>query len=106
MRFSGVAVTSAALLLAGGIPASAASAAPGAGRAGYQVASLASLGGTASSGQSINDRGWVTGFSSLPGNNVMRATLWRNGKITSLGALGGPNSAVLWPVKNDAGIIT
>jgi probable HAF family extracellular repeat protein len=72
----------------------------------YRVADLKSLGGTSSAGSSINDRGWITGYSSLAGNNSIHAALWRNGKVTDLGTLGGPNSAVLWPVKNDGGIIT
>jgi probable HAF family extracellular repeat protein len=72
----------------------------------YRVADLPSLGGTNSSGNSINDRGWITGYSSLSGNNALHATLWRNGALTDLGTLGGPNSAVLWPVKDDGGIIT
>lgn len=74
----------------------------------YHVTNLASLGGTSSVGNSINDRGWVAGRSNLPGNLLRHATLWRNGALTDLGSLGGPgrNSAVLWPVKNLFGVVS
>jgi probable HAF family extracellular repeat protein len=72
----------------------------------YRVTNLPPLGGTSSVGFSINDRGWVAGRSNLEGNQSRHATLWRNGVLTDLGTLGGPNSAVLWPVKNLRGIVT
>jgi probable HAF family extracellular repeat protein len=71
----------------------------------YQVSNLASLGGTNSGGNSINDQTWVAGFSRLLGNQTRHATLWRNGALTDLGTLGGPNSSVTWNVKNTEGII-
>jgi len=77
----------------------------GAGQASYQVINLPSLGGSSSVGNSINNRGWVAGRSNLPGDSTRHATLWKSGAINDLGTLGGPNSAVLWPVKNDRGII-
>src|SRR5213082_2082372 len=70
----------------------------------YNVSDLASLGGTSSGGNSINDQSWVAGYSRLPDRN-RHATLWRNGSLTDLGTLGGPNSSVTWNVKNTAGII-
>src|SRR5437773_2946224 len=70
----------------------------------YQVSNLASLGGTSSGGNSINDQSWVSGYSRLPDRN-RHATLWRNRLLTDLGTLGGPNSSVTWNVKNTAGII-
>jgi probable HAF family extracellular repeat protein len=120
VKLFGTAWISAALLLTAAIPGTGSAvplfpgtgsaALPGAGSAagqvGYHVASLPSLGGTSSAGNSINNRGWVAGFSSPPGNQVIRAALWRGGKISSLGTLGGRNSDVQWPVKNDSGIIT
>jgi probable HAF family extracellular repeat protein len=72
----------------------------------YHVANLASLGGTVGAGNSINNRGWLAGTSNLSGDQVQHAALWRNGSLTDLGTLGGPNSGVLWPVKNDHGIIS
>jgi probable HAF family extracellular repeat protein len=71
----------------------------------YDVVSLPSMGGTRSQGNSVNNRGWVTGFSRLPGDQSRRGALWRDGSIIDLGTLGGPNSSVAWPVKNNRGII-
>lgn len=71
----------------------------------YQVTNLPSLGGTVSRGNSINHQGWAAGYSNLPGNHTRHATLWRNGSIVDLGTLGGPNSGVIWPVKNNKGIL-
>jgi probable HAF family extracellular repeat protein len=70
----------------------------------YNVSTLASLGGTSSGGNSINNRSWAAGYSRLPDRN-RHATLWRNGALTDLDTLGGPNSSVAWNVKNTAGII-
>jgi uncharacterized membrane protein len=73
---------------------------------GYSVTVLASLGGTNSAANSINDRGWPMGTSFLSGNTVMHAALWQHGTVTDLGTLGGPNSAVEWPVENDRGYVS
>src|SRR5213082_2925597 len=70
----------------------------------YHVSTLASLGGTSSGGNSINDQSWVSGYSRMADRN-RHATLWRNSALTDLGTLGGPNSSVTWNVKNTAGII-
>src|SRR5438874_3270332 len=70
----------------------------------YHVSTLASLGGTSSGGNSINDQTWVSGYARLPDRN-RHAILWRNSALTDLGTLGGPNSSVTWNVKNTAGII-
>lgn len=70
----------------------------------YRVINLGNpLGGTVSQGTSINNRDWVAGFASLPGNAVMHAVLWLHGFPRDLGTLGGPNSAVAWPNRNDRG---
>lgn len=71
----------------------------------YRVTHLPSLGGTSSIGNSINDRGWVSGRSNLPGNQSRHAVLWRDGAALDLGTLGGPNSNVVWPVKNTRGLL-
>ena len=71
----------------------------------YRVTELPSLGGSASAGSSINNRGWTAGFSNLPGDRTRHATLWQPRSIRDLGTLGGPNSAVVWPVKNNHGLV-
>jgi probable HAF family extracellular repeat protein len=71
----------------------------------YSIVELGELGGTAGSANGINDRGWITGTDNLSGNLTTVATLWVNGSTVPLGNLGGPNSAVAWPVKNNNGVI-
>ncbi|MGA9272462.1 MAG: hypothetical protein WBV67_03160 [Candidatus Cybelea sp.] len=73
---------------------------------GYTVAVLPSLGGSNSAANSINERGWPMGTSFLSGNTIMHAALWQNSSVTDLGTLGGPNSAVEWPVENDHGYVS
>jgi probable HAF family extracellular repeat protein len=74
-------------------------------QANYSVVELGELGGTAGGANGINDRGWITGADNLPGDLTSMATLWVNGSTVPLGTLGGPNSAVAWPVKNNNGVI-
>jgi probable HAF family extracellular repeat protein len=76
------------------------------GQARYTLANLATLGGTSSTGNSINNRGWASGRSNLPGNQARHATLWRGNALSDLGTLGGPNSVVVWPVKNVNGVVS
>jgi probable HAF family extracellular repeat protein len=72
----------------------------------YRVINLGNPGGgTSSQGTSNNQPGWVLGTSNLTGDAVMQAELWRDGTAKSLGTLGGPNSAVAWPNRNDHGVI-
>lgn len=71
----------------------------------YQVSNLGSLGGMFSAGISINNFGLVSGFSNLAGNQSMHAALWLNGSAFDLGTLGGANSAITWPVKNNYGVL-
>jgi uncharacterized membrane protein len=73
---------------------------------GYVVHVLESLGGTNSAANSINDRGWPMGTSFLSGDSVMHAALWKGGGVVDLKTLGGPNSAVEWPVENDRGYVS
>jgi probable HAF family extracellular repeat protein len=72
----------------------------------YQLSILDSLGGTNSFADSIDDKGWIAGESQLRRNKVYHAALWRAGRGRDLGTLGGPNSTVFYPVKNDVGEIS
>ncbi len=71
----------------------------------YTIRKLTSPLGGSARGTSINDRGWVAGFSNMPDNLSRHAVLWRNGEPTDLGTLGGANSTVVWPGLNDAGVV-
>lgn len=75
----------------------------------YTLTLLPSLGGTHSRGNSINNAGWVSGYSQLEGNQYRHATLWSAGGPTDLGTLGNPqtskNSNIVWPVKNTRGLL-
>lgn len=92
------------LLLAAGVTAPAQAGQPHR-LARYHLTVLPSLGGTESGGNSVNNRGWVAGFSNLAGDQTRHATLWRHRRAVDLGTLGGPNSSVAWPVKNNRGVI-
>lgn len=72
----------------------------------YRVIRLSGLGGASSSGNTINNRGWVMGNSDLAGDAITHATLWLHGRPNDLGTLGGPSSSIAWPVKNDEGVIS
>jgi probable HAF family extracellular repeat protein len=71
----------------------------------YRVIDLGTLGGTVSTANTINDRGWAMGASNESGDAVELATLWVHGLQIPLGTLGGPSSNIAWPVKNNFGLI-
>ncbi len=69
----------------------------------YRVFSLGTLGGTSSFGNTINNRGLALGIANLRGNSIAHATAWLYGLRFDLGTLGGPNSNVVFPNRNDHG---
>jgi|ERR1700674_3226283 probable HAF family extracellular repeat protein len=59
----------------------------------YAVLDLGTLGGTFATALGVNNKGWVTGFANLAGDQNHHAFLWVKGVKMDLGTLGGPNSA-------------
>jgi hypothetical protein len=59
-------------------------------------------GGNVAADASINNIGWIAGDAFQTGNATEHAELWVGTPI-DLGTLGGPNSAVAWPNKNNRG---
>ena len=73
----------------------------------YTVTDLGTLGGTYSfAGGMSTSSNWVEGFSTLSADTALHAALWRRGRITDLGTVGGPNSVAAWRPNNfgDAGV--
>jgi probable HAF family extracellular repeat protein len=72
----------------------------------YSVQNLGTLGGVlGSSAHSINDQGQIAGVANLTGDSEEHAASWQSGRVSDLGTLGGDNSNVDFPVKNDSGLI-
>jgi len=92
-----------AILAGGGAVTQASLAASG---PGYSVYNLPSAGGSVSSGNSIDNLGIISGDSNQPGDQTTHATVWLLGSRFELGTLGGANSDVQWPVKNNVGVIS
>jgi len=63
------------------------------------------LGGTMSAGNAINNLGLAMGTADLAGNTTEHAEVWLYGLHFDLGTLGGPNSAVIFPNRNNWGEI-
>ena len=71
----------------------------------YRVFNLPSLSTAGpSEGNSINNLGLASGTSTVA-SGMTHATAWFLGRVYDLNTLGGANSAVLWSVKNDLGLI-
>jgi probable HAF family extracellular repeat protein len=68
----------------------------------YVVYDTGTLGGTFAFGSSVNNLGWVAG-ASTNASGALHAALSLPGAVLDLGTLGGTNSAVEWPVKNNHG---
>src|SRR5579872_4027988 len=73
----------------------------------YKIVNLGNPnGGSIAQGSSVNERGWIAGFAYTAGNAAAHAELWRRDRPPlDLGTLGGPNSAVAWPNRNDNGVV-
>lgn len=104
-RLIAVSTLALALLLVGNAQTAGVTTAGRASSGTYEVTNLAGLGGTSSAGYGIDNRGWIAGTSDLAGDQTQHAALWMDGSLTDLETLGGPNSAVLWPVKDERGIV-
>jgi probable HAF family extracellular repeat protein len=72
----------------------------------YSVTNLPSLGGTNTEGNSINEFGLIAGYSNTSADQSTHAVAWLDGTRIDLKTLGGVNSNVAWPVKNDFGVIS
>jgi probable HAF family extracellular repeat protein len=70
----------------------------------YAVTDLGTLGGTVISPFTLNDRGWAVGASTVTGDRSGHGFLWRDGAMTDLGSLGGPNSFA-GDVRDNRGLI-
>jgi probable HAF family extracellular repeat protein len=72
----------------------------------YKLITLGTLGGSiANPYGGINNRNWLTGDSSLPGDLTEHGFLWRHGTMIDLGTLGGQNSSVGNTTTNVIGLI-
>jgi probable HAF family extracellular repeat protein len=72
----------------------------------YNVVRLGALGGNFSNANAVNNRSWVVGPASLPGNSAVHGALWNAGNKTDLRTLGGPNSTVSGFDHNTRGVIS
>jgi probable HAF family extracellular repeat protein len=74
----------------------------------YEIQYLLGLGGDHSRGNSINNDGWIAGYSHLDAS-YRHAALWLGETPVDLGVLGSKNkpknSNVVWPVKNTRGML-
>jgi probable HAF family extracellular repeat protein len=70
----------------------------------YVVYDAGTLGGTFGVGSGVSDLGWVAGTSSTS-TGATHASLSIPGAAIDLGTLGGANSAVEWPIKNNHGLV-
>lgn len=66
----------------------------------FRIIDLGTLGGTFSLAYSINDRGQISGTSTLAGDAVQHSFLFKDGKMVDVGTLGGLNSESFSNVNN------
>ena len=78
----------------------------GAGQIHYSVINLGTLGGSFAEGNGVSNKGLISGFSTLPGDQSTHAILWTEATgLQDLGTLGGPNSSISFPVKDSRGLL-
>jgi probable HAF family extracellular repeat protein len=70
----------------------------------YLVFDTGPAGGNFAFGSAINNSGWVSGAITTA-SGAIHAALYLPGNVIDLGTLGGTNSAVEWPVKNNHGVV-
>lgn len=99
LRFTCWTMTAALALSALPAAALAADAAPS-----YVVYDTGTLGGEQAFANGINNVGWVAGGLSTS-TGAVHAAEWIPGNVIDLGTLGGANSAVEWPIKNNHGLV-
>ena len=63
------------------------------------------VGGSFNVAAAINSSGWLAGYANEADDLTRQAAVWRDGRIDTLGTLGGPNSAVVWTGLTDGGMI-
>jgi len=71
----------------------------------YTIAYLPTLNGSRNRPTGIASNGLIAGFVNRPGNATRVAALWHGASLDTLGTLGGPNSAVLWPGIANNGLV-
>ncbi|SNB46928.1 HAF repeat-containing protein [Geobacter sp. DSM 9736] len=70
-----------------------------------RTTSLGTLGGAGSTAVAINDKGTVAGFSDTATPNIEHAFIWKNGRMTDLGALGKHESSRAKAINNNDEIV-
>jgi len=70
----------------------------------YVVYDTGTLAGDQAFANGINNLGWVAGGLSTA-SGAVHAAEWIPGNVIDLGTLGGTNSAVEWPIKNNHGLV-
>ena len=70
----------------------------------YIVYDTGPLGGDQAFANGINNLGWAAGGLSTS-TGAVHAAEWIPGNVIDLGTLGGTNSAVEWPIKNNHGLV-
>jgi probable HAF family extracellular repeat protein len=68
----------------------------------YAMQAPGNLGGTPAAAEGVSDRTWALGTANFADDHDSHTFLWREGVMPDLGTLGGPNSQVRWPNRDDS----